>query len=60
MAYLAQVDSVIMLENGSIVEMGPYDQLIKQNGPFSTFANRQIQADQEKETEKLGKGSIKM
>lgn len=37
MTYLPQVDEIIMLENGRIVEMGTYDELMQLNGLFYNF-----------------------
>jgi hypothetical protein len=34
---LPEVDRIIMIENGNIVEMGTYDELRNLNGFFSSF-----------------------
>jgi hypothetical protein len=38
--FLPQVHQIIVIENSSIVEIGSYDFLIKQNGAFSIFFNK--------------------
>jgi ABC-type multidrug transport system ATPase subunit len=42
-SFLPQMDEIILLENGRIVEMGTYDELKKQNnGAFVAFLNTSI------------------
>jgi ABC-type multidrug transport system fused ATPase/permease subunit len=35
-------DRIIMLTKGEIVQMGHYDGLVSQPGPFADFAQRQL------------------
>lgn len=37
MVFLPQVDEIIMLENGRVVEMGTYDELMERRGAFHNF-----------------------
>lgn len=37
LSFLPQVDRVIMMLNDEVVEIGGYEELLNQNGPFSTF-----------------------
>lgn len=37
LSFLPQTDHIIMLDNGSIVESGSYNQLIDKDGPFKEF-----------------------
>ena len=40
LSFLPQVDEIIMLENGTVVEIGKYDQLLnKKDGKFSLYIN---------------------
>ncbi len=46
LSFLAQCDHVVYLEDGCIVESGPYDQLRARNGPFAHFlTSKQNQED---------------
>ena len=35
--WLPNVDTIVVIDNGQISEMGSYEQLIKHNGPFAHF-----------------------
>lgn len=35
--FLPQVDCLILVENGKIVDSGPFENLLNSNGPFSDF-----------------------
>jgi ATP-binding cassette subfamily C (CFTR/MRP) protein 1 len=37
LSFLPQCDQVVMLENGSIAEVGSYESLLAKTGPFATF-----------------------
>ena len=52
---MPQVDEIILLENGSIVEMGSYDDLIASKGPFSDYLQKysQQQIDEENIDQKM-------
>jgi ATP-binding cassette subfamily C (CFTR/MRP) protein 1 len=39
-SFLPQMDEIILLENGSIVEVGSFEELKKQNGEFVAFLNK--------------------
>lgn len=41
--FLPQVDEIILLENGSIVEMGSYEDLISSKGPFTDYLQKYSQ-----------------
>jgi ABC-type multidrug transport system fused ATPase/permease subunit len=47
---LPEVDKIIMLDNGNIVEIGDYDDLKNSNGKFSSFIKSYIE-NQEKTNE---------
>lgn len=47
--FLPQVDEIIMLENGRIVEMGSYDELVNRGGIFSVYLAKHRQEDKEDE-----------
>ena len=40
--YLPQIDNIIMLVNGEIVEIGSYDELKSKNGYFSEFIKNEL------------------
>lgn len=46
---LPQVDEIIMLKDGSIVEIGSYEQLINLNGEFSSFLDKSMCEDNKEE-----------
>jgi ABC-type multidrug transport system ATPase subunit len=49
--FLSQMDEIILLEDGSIVEMGSYDEL-KENSPrFVTFLNKYAEAQESHDKE---------
>ncbi len=37
LGFLPEVDEIIMLDNGNIVEMGSYDELVEKDGQFAQF-----------------------
>ena len=39
---IRHADRIIMMEDGTIVESGTYDELIQINGRFASFASRQL------------------
>ena len=44
--FLPQVDEIIMIENGFIVETGTYENLIEQNGKFTQFMKAFLDANE--------------
>jgi ABC-type multidrug transport system fused ATPase/permease subunit len=51
LSFLPQVDQIIMLENGTISEVGNFDELKNKNGPFADFIKLFLQnKEQSKET----------
>ena len=42
MGFLPQVDEIIMIENGKIVEAGTFEQLKDQEGVFAHFINNHL------------------
>nr|UOU03336.1 ATP-binding cassette subfamily C1-5 [Brachionus rubens] len=42
LGFLPQVDEVIVLENGRVVEQGKYDELIAKNGAFASFIKTHV------------------
>jgi ABC-type transport system involved in cytochrome bd biosynthesis fused ATPase/permease subunit len=56
---LPQVDKVIVIENGSIVEMGSYEALIKnQNNLFANLVVKQKQVNKEDAAAEEKKGAV--
>lgn len=51
LSFLPQVDRVIMMLNGEVVEIGSYEDLLKQNGPFSTFMQQYLKDSAKEESE---------
>jgi ATP-binding cassette subfamily C (CFTR/MRP) protein 1 len=50
-SFLPQVDKIILLDNGNIVEMGTYDHLIKTSSVFSNFINKEILTEEDDDEE---------
>lgn len=48
---MPQVDQIIMLENGCIVEMGTYEELIEQKRSFMTFVEKYLHQTDESNSE---------
>ncbi|KAH9499738.1 Canalicular multispecific organic anion transporter 1 [Bulinus truncatus] len=49
--WLPSVDSIIVMTNGTISEMGTYEQLLEKNGAFAQFLKEYIQKDMNSDTE---------
>jgi ABC-type multidrug transport system fused ATPase/permease subunit len=54
LSFLPEVDEIIMLENGNILEMGSYDVLVKNDSHFAKFIeNYFTSSNQEEEPEEM-------
>jgi ABC-type multidrug transport system fused ATPase/permease subunit len=54
LSFLPEVDEIIMLDNGDILEMGSYAELVKNNGHFAKFIeNYFTSSNQEEEVEEV-------
>ncbi|KAH9499737.1 Multidrug resistance-associated protein 1 [Bulinus truncatus] len=49
--WLPSVDSIIVMTNGTISEIGTYEQLLEKNGAFAQFLKEYIQKDMNSDTE---------
>lgn len=47
LATIRRADKIIMFENGRIIEMGTFDELVRANGPFAGLARAQFLADEQ-------------
>ncbi len=47
--FLPQCDLVVSLDEGSIMEMGPYDELMRNNGDFAEFIHVFSNTEENKE-----------
>ena len=47
--YLPQMDNIIVMKNGSISEIGSYDELLKNKGDFAEFLIEQLENQSEEE-----------
>ena len=48
--YLPQMDNIIVMKNGSISEIGSYDELLKNKGDFAEFLIEQLENESEDES----------
>jgi hypothetical protein len=54
LSFLPQVDQIIYLVNGSVCDIGKYDDLINKKGQFSHFMETYL-VDKEKNVQNIGK-----
>ena len=47
LSFLPQVDEVVMLENGRIIQKGTYEQLSSQHGPFAQFIQSHLKTQRD-------------
>lgn len=43
---LPQVDSIVLLVDGTVAEVGSYQKLLQRNGPFAEFLHSHIAAEE--------------
>ncbi len=56
---MPEVDNILMIDHGKIIEQGPYNQLIDMNGEFARFVNNSFTNTKEDDLEEVAKsGSI--
>ena len=53
LSFLPQVDKIIMLENGQIIESGNYDALKNSDGFFSKFIENYLAVQKPEDTRKI-------
>ena len=53
LSFLPQVDEIIMMDNGTIKEMGTYNKLIEKDGMFSNFVKSYFATKKEEEEEEI-------
>lgn len=51
LSFLPQFDEIIMLENGSIAEMGTFEELKQKQGIFNDFVKNHLNTEASKEQE---------
>ncbi len=51
MAFLPQVDLVVVMKDGQVSEFGTYDELIKQKGPFADLVIQYLSQEADGEDE---------
>ncbi len=49
LSFLPEVNKIIMLDNGAILEMGSYDQLVENNSHFAKFIKNYVQSSNQEE-----------
>ncbi len=57
--FLPQVDQIVVLQDGEILEMGSYQELISHNGHFAEFITtylNDVEYDEEQLTPTVGQG----
>jgi ABC-type multidrug transport system ATPase subunit len=56
LSFLSEVDHILMIDNGSIVEQGSYEQLISMNSVFAYFVSNSFTEAKEEEVTDVSKG----
>lgn len=49
LSFLSECDEIIMLDNGTIAEMGSYDSLVEKDGQFAKFIKNYVQSSNQEE-----------